>query len=162
MSSDCDEILHIELSHQYLGRVRRWKWFVKKWLSYSKKFHYFLCFSMRTLTYRGGGRGVPLDPQVLYYGGILRSSSPICNDSWVSPALSLSFILTFELVLIFRAMFRCVTFVHSSCDVFVHLSCDVLMYFYIFILWCFRTFILWCFRTFILWCFDVLLFILWC
>ncbi len=33
-------------------------------------------YSMRTLTYRGGGGG-PLDPEVLYYGGILRFSSPI-------------------------------------------------------------------------------------
>ncbi len=31
---------------------------------------------MRTLTYPGGGGG-PLDPEVLYYGGILRFSSPI-------------------------------------------------------------------------------------
>ena len=38
-SSHCDEILHTELSHQYLGRVRRWEWFVKKWLSYCKKCH---------------------------------------------------------------------------------------------------------------------------
>ncbi len=30
---------------------------------------------MRTLTYRG--EGGPLDPEVLYYGDILRSSSPI-------------------------------------------------------------------------------------
>jgi hypothetical protein len=34
-----------------LGRVRRWEWFVKKWPSYSKKCHYFLCFSIQTLTY---------------------------------------------------------------------------------------------------------------
>jgi len=33
-------------------------------------------YSMRTLTYHGEGEG-PLDPEVLYYGSILRSSSPI-------------------------------------------------------------------------------------
>ncbi len=33
-------------------------------------------YSMRTLNYRGGGGG-PLDPEVLYYGSILRFSSPI-------------------------------------------------------------------------------------
>jgi hypothetical protein len=34
------EIWCTELSHQYLGQVRRWKWSVKKWLSYRKNCDY--------------------------------------------------------------------------------------------------------------------------
>ena len=40
ITSDWAEILYTELSHQYLGRVRRWEWSVKKWLSYRKNCHY--------------------------------------------------------------------------------------------------------------------------
>ncbi len=44
---------------------------------------------MRTLTYRGRGRG-PLEPEVLDYGDILRSSSPIL---WGYPYVLKSYIM---------------------------------------------------------------------
>ncbi len=60
-------------------------------------------------------------------------STTMCNDSWVFPALSVSFVLTFPPHLrlhLSSSSFVLCTFIHSSCDVF--------MYFHLvmFILWC--------------------------
>jgi hypothetical protein len=109
------------------------------------------------------------------------SSSPLSSSA---PFVS-SFLLTFDLVLIFRVMFRCVTFVHSGKWRFVPpfhsehrkvrvFGTDFMIENRIFVkggtkrhspvhsscdvLMYFYTFILWCFRTFVLWCFDVLLY----
>ncbi len=38
--SDCHEIFCVDLSHKYLGRVRRWAWTVQNFLSYSRKYPY--------------------------------------------------------------------------------------------------------------------------
>ena len=88
MSSDCDETLHTELSHQYLGRVRRWEWFVKKLLSYTKKMSLFPGLFYRNIdlsrllgVLKSYNYWVSLGPQVLYYGGTFRSSSCILRGT---------------------------------------------------------------------------------
>jgi len=69
-TSDCAEILFIESSYRYLGRVRRWEWLVETFLSNSKKCDYFLWFSMEALTYPGFDKNVlsykQTKPQLLY------------------------------------------------------------------------------------------------